>query len=115
MTRKMKNMLETITVNFRFIINLHVQPVEQKSKIFNLRKVDTKKKSNYYIAKPVLGKSQRSDWFFRGRDLAVRTISVSKPCIFVLEQSRQIHNLQPKQRKKTVNIVILHSETTRRS
>ena len=24
----------------------------------------------------------------------------SKPCIFVLEQSRQINNLQPKQRKK---------------
>ena len=39
----------------------------------------------------------------------------SKPCIFVLEQNRQIHNLQPKLRKKTVNIVILHSETTRRS
>ena len=28
------------------------------------------------MAKPVLGKSQRSDWFFLGRDFAVRTISV---------------------------------------
>ena len=28
------------------------------------------------MAKPVLGKSQHSDWFFLGRDFAVRTISV---------------------------------------
>ena len=57
------------------------------------------------MAKPVLGKSVRSDWFFLGRDFAVRTVSMktvegSKPCSFVLEQSRQIQNLQPKQRKK---------------
>ena len=25
----------------------------------------------YYMAKPVLGKSVRSDWFFLGRDFAV--------------------------------------------
>ena len=31
---------------------------------------------SYYMAKPVLGKSQRSDWFFLGRGFAVRTISV---------------------------------------
>ena len=30
----------------------------------------------YYMAKPDLGKSQRSDWFFLGRDFAVRTVSV---------------------------------------
>ena len=57
------------------------------------------------MAKPVLGKSMRSDWFFLGRDFAVRTVSMktvegSKPCSFGLEQSRQIQNLQPKQRKK---------------
>ena len=72
----------------------------------------------YYMAKPVLGKSQRSDWFFLGRDFTVRTVSMEtvQPCIFVLKRSRQIQNLQPKQRsKKTVNIVILHSETTRRT
>ena len=63
------------------------------------------------MAKPVLGKSVRSDWFFLGWDFAVP----SKPCSFVLEQSRQIQNLQPKKRKKNVNIVILHSETTRKS
>ena len=28
------------------------------------------------MAKPVLGKYQLSDWFFLGRDFAVRTISV---------------------------------------
>ena len=46
------------------------------------------------MAKPVLSKSVRSDWFF-WRDFAVR-----KPFIFVLEQSLQIQKLQPKQRKK---------------
>ena len=66
------------------------------------------------MAKPVLGKSVRSDWFFLGWDFAVRKWKRSKPCIFVLEQSRQIQNLQPKQ-PKNVNIVILHSETTRKS
>ena len=60
----------------------------------------------------------QADWFFLGRDFAhmVRTTwKRSKPCIFVLEQSRQIQTLQLKQQKKNVNIVILHSETTRKS
>ena len=39
----------------------------------------------------------------------------SNLCIFVLKQSRQIQNLQPRQRKKSVKIVILHIETTSRS
>ena len=30
----------------------------------------------YYMAKPVLGKSVRSDWFLLGRDFAVRTVSM---------------------------------------
>ena len=53
------------------------------------------------MAKLVLGKSVRSDWFLLGRDFAVRAVpwKRSKPCIFVLEQSRAIQNLQPKQRK----------------
>ena len=33
-------------------------------------------KSNYYMAKPVLGKSVRSDWFLLGRNFAVRTVSM---------------------------------------
>ena len=63
------------------------------------------------MAKPVLVISLCSDWFILGQDFAVRTWKRSNPCIFVLERSQQIQNLQPKQRKKTVNIVILHSET----
>ena len=43
----------------------------------------------YYMANPVLGKSLCSDWFFLGQDFAVQ----SNPCIFVLEQSRQIQHL----------------------
>ena len=45
----------------------------------------------------------QADWFFLGRDFAhmVRTTwKRSKPCIFVLEQSRQIQTLQLKQQKK---------------
>ena len=30
----------------------------------------------YYMPKPVLGKSQRSDWFFLSRDFAISTVSV---------------------------------------
>ena len=54
------------------------------------------------MAKPVLGKSVRSDWFFLGRDFAVRTFSMEtvQAVYFCLEQSRQIQTLQPKQRKK---------------
>ena len=51
-------------------------------------------KSNYYMAKPVLGKSVPCDWFLLGRD------GNGPRRIFVLKESRQIHNLQPKQRKK---------------
>ena len=47
------------------------------------------------MAKPVSGKSERSDWFLLGRDFPWKR---SKTCIFVLEQSRQIQNLQPQQR-----------------
>ena len=39
----------------------------------------------------------------------------SNPRIFVLERSRQIQNLLPKQRKISVNNVILHIEIIRRS
>ena len=53
------------------------------------------------MAKPVLGKSLCSDWFFLGQDFAVRTVSMEtvQP-ESDLERSRQIQNLQPKQRKK---------------
>ena len=61
--------------------------------------------NNYYMANPVLGKSLCSDWFFLGQDFAVRTGKRSNPCIFALEQSRQIQNLQPKQRKKNCELL----------
>ena len=69
------------------------------------------------MANPVLGKSLCSDWFFLGQDFAVQTIPSkwSNLCIFVLEQSRQIQHLQPRQQKKSVKIVIPHIETTSRS
>ena len=70
------------------------------------------------MANPVLGKSLCSDWFFLGQDFAVRTVSmetVQSVYFLVLEQSRQIQHLQPRQRKKSVKIVILHIETTSRS
>ena len=70
------------------------------------------------MANPVLGKSLCSDWFFLGQDFAVRTVSmetVQSVYFLVLEQSRQIQHLPPRQRKKSVKIVILHIETTSRS
>ena len=70
------------------------------------------------MAKPVLGKSVRSDWFLLGRDFAVRIVSMEtvQAMYFCFEHSRQIQNLQPKKRKKkNVDIVILHRETTRKS
>ena len=69
----------------------------------------------YYMANPVSGKSLCSDWFFLGQDFAVRTVSMEtvQSVFLVLEQSRQIQNLQPKQPKKSVKIVIPHIETTR--
>ena len=70
------------------------------------------------MAKPVLGKSVRFYWFLLGRDFAERTVCMETIqavyyCFGAL--SRQIQNLQPKQRKKIVIIVILHVETTRKS
>ena len=40
------------------------------------------------------GKSERSDWFFLGRDFAIRTVSVETVinCVFFVLESRQIQN-----------------------
>jgi len=69
------------------------------------------------MAKPVLGKSLCSDWFFLGHEFAVRTISMEtvQPVYFCFGAKPANSKFATKQRKKTVNIVILHSETTRRS
>ena len=37
---------------------------------------------NYYMANPVLGKSQCSDWFFLGQDFAVLTVSTVQSVYF---------------------------------
>ena len=61
------------------------------------------------MANPVLGKSLCSDWFVLGQDFAVRTVSMEmvQPVYFSFGAKSA--------KKKTVNIVILHSESTRRS
>ena len=61
----------------------------------------------YYMVNPVLGTSLCSDWFFLCQDFAVRSVSMER------EASKfQIFNQNSK--KKTVNMVILHSETIRK-
>ena len=69
------------------------------------------------MANPVLGKSLCSDWFFLGQDFAVRTVSMDGPIreFFCFGAKPHIQNLQPKQQKKSVKIVILRIETTSRS
>ena len=62
------------------------------------------------MANPVLGKSLCSNWLVLGQDFAVRTVSMEmvQPVYFCF-------GAKSAKKKKTVNIVILHSETTRRS
>ena len=69
------------------------------------------------MAKPVLGKSVRSDWFLLGRDFAVGTVSMEtvRDVYFCFGAKPANSNLQPQQRKKNVDIVILHRETTIKS
>ena len=40
------------------------------------------------------GKSERSDWFFLGRDFAIRTVTVETviSCVFFVFESRKIQN-----------------------
>ena len=52
------------------------------------------------MTKPVLGKSVRSDWFFLGRDFAVRTVSMETVQAVYFCFGAKPENLQPKQRKK---------------
>ena len=76
--------------------------------------------TRYYMADPVLGKSLCSDWFFLGQDFAVRTVSMEtvQPvyfCFGAKPANSKFAIKTRKKKKKTVNIVILRSETTRRS
>ena len=67
------------------------------------------------MANPVLGKSLCSDWFFLGKDFAVWTVETVQPVYFCFGAKPANSKFATKTAKKTVNIVILHSETIRRS
>ena len=71
------------------------------------------------MANPVLGKSLCSDWFFVGQDFAVRTVSMEtvQPMYFCFGAKPANSKFVTKtaKTKKTVYIVILHIETTKKS
>ena len=71
----------------------------------------------YYMAMPVLGNFVRSDWFFLGRDFAVRTVSMEKVknVYFCLGEKLANSKFPTKTATKNVKMVTLHSETTRKS
>ena len=52
-------------------------------------------RSFYYMARQSWGKSERCDWFFLGRDFAIRTVSIDAVIsrVFFFFESRQIQNL----------------------
>ena len=67
------------------------------------------------MANPVLGKSLCSDWFFLGQDFAVRTVSMEtiQSVYFCFGAKPPNSKFATKTaKKKSVNIVILHIETT---
>ena len=70
------------------------------------------------MAKPVLGKSMRSDWFLLGLNFAVRTVSMEtvQDVYFCFGATPANSKFATKTAKnKNVDIVILHSKTTRKS
>ena len=71
----------------------------------------------YCMANPVLGKSLCSDWFFLGQDFAVRTVSMEtvQSVYFCFGAKPANSKFATKTAQKSVNNVILHIETIRRS
>ena len=69
------------------------------------------------MAKPVLGKSVRSDWFLLGLDFAIPTVSMEtvQDVYFCFGATPANSKFATKTAKKNVDIVILHSKTTRKS
>ena len=69
------------------------------------------------MANPVLGKSLGPDWFFLGQDFAVRTVSVEtvQSVYFCFGATLSNSKFATKTAKESVNTVILHVETTKRS
>ena len=70
------------------------------------------------MANPDLGKSLCSDWFFLGQDFAVRAVSMEtvQSAYFCFGAKPANSKFATKTaKKKSVNNVILHIETIRRS
>ena len=69
------------------------------------------------MTKPVLGKSVRSDWFLLGLDFAIPTVSMEtvQDVYFCFGATPANSKFATKTAKKNVDIVILHSKTTRKS
>ena len=69
------------------------------------------------MAKPVLGKSVRANWFLLGWDFAVLTVSMEtvQAVYFYFGAKPANSKFATKTEKKNVDIVILHLETTRKS
>ena len=69
-------------------------------------------KCSYYMAKPVLGKSLCSDWFFLGQDMQYGPFPIRVFLYWSKAGKFKICNQNSE--KKSVNNVILHIETIRR-
>ena len=68
------------------------------------------------MANQVLGKSLCSDWFFLGQDFAVRTVSMeTDQSVYFCLGAKPANSKFATKTAKSVNVVILHIETTRRS
>ena len=70
------------------------------------------------MANTVLGKSLCSDWFSLGQDFAVRTLSMETVHLVYFSFGAKAGKFKisnQNSEKKPLNIVILYSETTRRS
>ena len=98
-------------------LRLNVHKCDQSLKFFPRNICKEISKIIYYMANPVLGKSPCSDWFFLGQDFAIRTVSMEtvQSVYFCFGAKPANSKFATKIAKKTVNIVILHNETTRRS
>ena len=72
----------------------------------------------YYMANPALSKSLCSEMVLLGQDFEVRTVSIEtvQPVSFCYGvKPANLKFATKTEKQKPVNIVILHSETTRRS
>ena len=57
-----------------------------------------------------IGKSERSDWFFLGRDSSIRTVSMR--CVFLLSKADKFKIGDKPTKRNRENSLILRKETT---